>query len=1114
MKKYDKSKKKREEYVKIDDYFPRRENIDFNYIIPLKKNEIKLSINSNLSKTKKNKLVSSDDNENKEIYEEGILRPIVDSDEIKNSSSRCFSPKFHIGDILLVSIFDIRKDYMIANYTRNIKVFIHREYSGYSIDKDFNFQNYFNIGQFISVAVISTEKSRNNKKIKCSIEPHIVNAGIDKYHLNEGMDLWGQIKLSKNGLKPYFGFELDEESINEEENENENSEEDENSQFSDNSYSHSLVEEEVKKEKIKINNFEFKFSEESQTYLNKRSKNEKDDIIIRPGSYHFFNLKSIEKEKNDKSYKYTLTFDLSELLKTPKYIKNTNKILINNIRPGMLFKITKTQANYVNGAEVLVTQNIFGNIFEDHLIEQSKNILARVIHISHEREKIGLSSKPNIISLGSKETKDKINLIGKEIRLENYEINIHKKLFGESFILNINKKGIIKEEFKAFIHSSQLEKLDNRKKDLSNRNKDKEKADKNLYNEDNVLHCDYYIKEYNFFDDLPFLSPLIKDNDKFEINKEIKSWNDIKIGLKVKGRIVSIHQNFIKVAITPFITGILNKDHLTDNALKIKNLNKYKENSILSLVIFDYNYLTKNLKLTMKPSLEEITTIDNIKIGSQYNFVYSGNNFFMHCGNVIGRLRQFIEIIKFKSFHEGHIYSMIVDKIENNKIYLLDPNPPDTIKMKMIKNEKKNLNNRGIKEIDILKRKNNDQFDYEKDLKIVIDEEDTKKDIIKSNRLNNKSKEEEEEYQEESEYNEENEELEDNDDEVIDDEDNEIDKSDICEEEEINNDQLKTKVKSSNKREKANLKEELNIRKKEKLIYEREKSNYNPDSIDDFEKKILSNPNSSELWIAYAAFILENINFESSKKIFERAIKTIDISLLKDKLNIWVAYLNLENSFGTKECFSKLVQRALEVNDKKLIYKHIIMIYKNSKTFELVYGIYKIATKQFSNDMSLWKGLLDFTFETNEKFCQIKEVMSSAMQVLISKLKKLEFLLFYSNLLYKYDRIEEGKTAFENLIKDNPKRGDIILVYLDKEIIYNKSLSNIRGIFRRFIDKTLKIKVLKPIIQKYIEWENKNGSQNEKQKANEYVRSIISERTKEIEEKEEKEGQNESEEEI
>ncbi len=85
---------------------------------------------------------------------------------------------------------------------------------------------------------------------------------------------------------------------------------------------------------------------------------------------------------------------------------------------------------------------------------------------------------------------------------------------------------------------------------------------------------------------------------------------------------------------------------------------------------------------------------------------------------------------------------------------------------------------------------------------------------------------------------------------------------------------------------------------------------------------------------------------------------------------------------------------------------------------------------------------------------------------------------------------------------------------MDKEIIYNKSLSNIRGIFRRFIDKTLKIKVLKPIIQKYIEWENKNGSQNEKQKANEYVRSIISERTKEIEEKEEKEGQNESEEEI
>lgn len=39
---------------------------------------------------------------------------------------------------------------------------------------------------------------------------------------------------------------------------------------------------------------------------------------------------------------------------------------------------------------------------------------------------------------------------------------------------------------------------------------------------------------------------------------------------------------------------------------------------------------------------------------------------------------------------------------------------------------------------------------------------------------------------------------------------------------------------------------------------------------------------------------------EKARIIVKRALETIEMEKILDKLNIWVAYLNLENVFGTK----------------------------------------------------------------------------------------------------------------------------------------------------------------------------------------------------------------------
>jgi len=70
--------------------------------------------------------------------------------------------------------------------------------------------------------------------------------------------------------------------------------------------------------------------------------------------------------------------------------------------------------------------------------------------------------------------------------------------------------------------------------------------------------------------------------------------------------------------------------------------------------------------------------------------------------------------------------------------------------------------------------------------------------------------------------------------------------------------------------------------------------------VDDFERLLVTNLNQSYAWIQYIAFMLDKLNIEAARRVAERAIKSVSISNEEDKFNLWVAYMNLENNFGTQ----------------------------------------------------------------------------------------------------------------------------------------------------------------------------------------------------------------------
>lgn len=125
--------------------------------------------------------------------------------------------------------------------------------------------------------------------------------------------------------------------------------------------------------------------------------------------------------------------------------------------------------------------------------------------------------------------------------------------------------------------------------------------------------------------------------------------------------------------------------------------------------------------------------------------------------------------------------------------------------------------------------------------------------------------------------------------------------------------------KSKKRRDKAKLnrEREAQIRESEARKLEDDAA---PASVEDFEKLVLSNPNSSYIWIRYAAFLLSLSEIEKARAIFERALSTVHFREEVEKLNLWVAYLNFENMHGDPpgpEAVLRVFQRAIKVRRSK-----------------------------------------------------------------------------------------------------------------------------------------------------------------------------------------------------
>jgi len=257
-----------------------------------------------------------------------------------------------------------------------------------------------------------------------------------------------------------------------------------------------------------------------------------------------------------------------------------------------------------------------------------------------------------------------------------------------------------------------------------------------------------------------------------------------------------------------------------------------------------------------------------------------------------------------------------------------------------------------------------------------------------------------------------------------------------------------------------------------------------PKDINDFERMLVADKDQSFLWIQYMAFMLENLDAAAARKVAERAVKSVSMVAENEKLNVWIAYMNLENNFGTTEELQAVVKRALEVNDRKKVYLQLISIYRTSGKTEYVEDIFKKLCKKYFTALEIWTGYINFLFDMkqespDEEFTDPKVILKRSLQAL-PKPSHINVISKFGMLEFKNGQAENGRTMFEGIVTNYPKRMDIWSIYMDMEVKYGKNnLLQARHLFERCLSLDAimkKPKKMKLVFRKYMEFENGLGN--------------------------------------
>lgn len=184
-------------------------------------------------------------------------------------------------------------------------------------------------------------------------------------------------------------------------------------------------------------------------------------------------------------------------------------------------------------------------------------------------------------------------------------------------------------------------------------------------------------------------------------------------------------------------------------------------------------------------------------------------------------------------------------------------------------------------------------------------------------------------------------------------------------------------------------------RKEEKAIRAREISleagNSLPERPEDFERLLLAEPSSSLLWVQYMSHYLSQADIDATRQIAEKALRSINFKEEGEKLNVWMAYVNMEYKYGDMASLDSVFKRAVSESKGKTVHLNLAEAYEAAEDTKGATAIYDKALKKYKTSKKVWMAYQHFKLRTGDSD-GAKSLLSRSMQSL-SRHKHIEVLI-------------------------------------------------------------------------------------------------------------------------
>lgn len=114
------------------------------------------------------------------------------------------------------------------------------------------------------------------------------------------------------------------------------------------------------------------------------------------------------------------------------------------------------------------------------------------------------------------------------------------------------------------------------------------------------------------------------------------------------------------------------------------------------------------------------------------------------------------------------------------------------------------------------------------------------------------------------------------------------------------------------------------------------------------------------------SFQLALSEIDKAREIGRRALDKIAFREEEEKLNVWMALVNLENAHGTPESFTKVLRDAAQYNDTKTVYLRTASVLQQTGKTDKAEELYTKVCKKFGRETDTWTSFAEFMFTAKD----------------------------------------------------------------------------------------------------------------------------------------------------